>query len=108
MANEKILEILKEIKKDPKAKELFEGMEKPGSPDEAISAYAQVAEKLGYGITAEDIRVAVEQEEARRKEKTDKAVSDITELDDDELEDVAGGVSLCGLLVRFITEVIKG
>lgn len=107
MANEKILEILKEIKKDPKAKELFEGMEKPGSPDEAISAYAQVAEKLGYGITAEDIRVAVEQEEARRKEKTDKAVSDITELDDDELEDVAGGVSLCGLLVRFITEVIK-
>ena len=59
MANEKTLEILKEIKADPKAKELFKGMEKPKSPDEAIAAYAQVAEKLGYGITAEDIREAV-------------------------------------------------
>ena len=69
MANEKTLEILKEIKADPKAKELFKGMEKPKSPDEAIAAYAQVAEKLGYGITAEDIREAVKQEETIRKAK---------------------------------------
>ena len=91
MANEKTLEILKEMKADPKAKELFKGMEKPKSPDEAIAAYAQVAEKLGYGITAEDIREAVEQEEARRKAKTDKVVADMEELEDDDLENVAGG-----------------
>ena len=92
MANEKTLEILKEMKADPKAKELFEGMEKPKSPDEAIAAYAQVAEKLGYGITVEDIREAIAQEEARRKARNDKVVSDIAELDDDEVEDVAGGI----------------
>ena len=91
MATEKTLEILKKMKADPKAKELFEGMEKPTSPDEAISAYAQVAEKLGYGITTEDIREAIEQEEARRKAKTDKVVSDMEELKDDDLEGVAGG-----------------
>ena len=91
MVNEKTLEILKEIKADPKAKELFKGMEKPKSPDEAIAAYAQVAEKLGYGITAEDIREAVKQEETIRKAKTDKVVADMEELKDDDLEGVAGG-----------------
>ena len=93
MANEKTLEILKKMKADPKAKELFEGMEKPKSPDEAIAAYAQVAEKLGYGITEKDIREAIAQEEARRKARNDKVVSDIAELDDDEVEDVAGGAT---------------
>ena len=91
MANDKTLEILKEMKADPKAEELFDGMEKPASPDEMVAAYAQVAEKLGYAITAEDIREAVEQEEARRKAKTDKVVSDMEELEDDDLEGVAGG-----------------
>ena len=91
MANEKTLEILKEIKADPKAKELFKGMEKPKSPDEAIAAYAQVAEKLGYDITAEDIKEAMEQEDARRKAQTDKAMADMVALEDDDLEYVAGG-----------------
>ena len=91
MTNEKTLEILKEMKADLKAKELFEGMEKPKSPDEAIAAYAQVAEKLGYVITAEDIREAVKQEETIRKAKTDKVVADMEELKDDDLGDVAGG-----------------
>ena len=95
MANEKTLEILKKMKADPKAKELFEGMEKPTSPDEAISAYAQVAEKLGYGITTEDIREAIEQEEARHKAKTDKVVSDMEALEDDDLDNVAGGNDGC-------------
>ena len=83
MANEKTLEILKEMKADPKAKELFEGMEKLTSPDEAISAYAQVAEKLGYGITEKDIREAIKQEETKRKAKIDKVVAGMEELEDD-------------------------
>ena len=86
MASEKTLEILKKMKADPKAKELFEGMEKPTSPDEMISAYAQIAEKLGNGITEEDICEAVKQEEASRKAKTDKVVSDMEELEDDDVE----------------------
>ncbi len=95
MTNEKTIEILKEMKADPKAMELFEGMEKPKSHDEALSAYVQVAEKLGYGITEEDIREAIEEEEARRKAKTDKVVSDMEALEDDDLDNVAGGNDGC-------------
>ena len=91
MINEKTLEILKEMKADPKAKELFEGMEKPKSLDEMVSAYAQIAEKLGYNITAEDIREVAKQEDTKRKAKTDKVVSDMEALEDDDLEGVAGG-----------------
>ena len=47
MASEKTLEILKKMKEDPKAKELFDGMEKPKSLDEMVATYAQIAEKLG-------------------------------------------------------------
>ena len=100
MANEKTLEILKEIKADPKAKELFKGMEKPKSPDEAIAAYAQVAEKLGYGITEKDIREAIKQEETKRKAKIDKVVAGMEELEDDlhselQLEDQSGRNCVC-------------
>ena len=105
MTNEKTLEILKEMKADPKAKELFESMEKPNSLDEAISAYAQIAEKLGYGITAEDIRETIKQEEASRKAKTDKVVSDMEALEDDDVENVAGGIhplSGCGLVQAVV------
>ena len=108
MATEKTLEILKKMKADPKAKELFDGMEKPKSPDEAISAYAQIAEKLGYGITADDIKEAVKQEESRRKANTDKVVADMQELKDDDLEDVAGGATPlpssggCGLTQKIL------
>ena len=91
MASEKTLEILKEMKADPKARELVEGMETPTSLDEMVAAYAQVAEKLGYNITADDIREVVKMEEARRRAKTEKVVSDMEALDDDDLEGVAGG-----------------
>ena len=94
MVNEKTLEILKEMKADPKAKELFEGMEKPKSLDEMVSAYAQIAEKLGYNITAEDIREVAKQEDTKRKAKTDKVVSDMEALEDDDLEGVAGGANI--------------
>lgn len=111
MANEKALDILKEMKADPKAQELFEGMGQPISPDEVISVYARIAEKLGYGITAEDIRDVIEQEEARRKEEIDKVVADIEALEDDDLEHVAGGYAgqdeECGEAYEYIVEKLK-
>ena len=109
MTNEKTLEILKEMKADPKAKELFEGMEKPTSPDEMISAYAQIAENLGYGITEEDIRETIKQEEAKRKANTDKVVAGMEELEDDDVESVAGGrlsdILKCGEPVMRLLEI---
>ena len=57
-----------------------------------IICYAQIAAELGYDITAEEIREVVNQEEARRKGKTEKAASDIQALNDDDVENVVGGV----------------
>ena len=58
-----------------------------------ISCFAQAAAKLGHTITAEEIRKIVEQEEARRKAKAEKIASDMKVLNDDDVEDVAGGAS---------------
>ena len=58
-----------------------------------IICYAQIAAELGYDITAEEIREVVNQEEARIKAKTEKIASDMKELNDDDVEEVAGGGS---------------
>ena len=92
MSAEKTLELLKKLKEDPKAKELLDGLKNTASADDVISCYAQIAAKLGYDITAEEIREVVNQEEARRKSETEKATSDIQALNDDEVENVVGGV----------------
>ena len=67
MSAEKTLELLKKLKEDPKAKELLNGLE--------------------------EIREVVNQEEARRKSETEKIASDMKALNDDDVEDVAGGAS---------------
>ena len=91
MSAEKTLELLKKLKEDPKAKELLNGLKKPASADDVITCYAQIAAKLGYDITAEEIREVVNQEEARRKSETEKIASDMKALNDDDVENVAGG-----------------
>ena len=93
MSAEKTLELLKKLKEDPKAKELLNGLKKPASADDVITCYAQIAAKLGYAITAEEIREVVNQEEARRKSETEKIASDMKALNDDDVEDVTGGAS---------------
>ena len=50
MASEKTLEILKEMKADPKARELVEGMETPTSLDEMVAAYAFALRKGSQDI----------------------------------------------------------
>lgn len=92
MSAEKTLELLKKLKEDPKAKELLNGLKKPAPADDVITCYAQIAAKLGYAITAEEIREVVNQEEARRKSETEKISSDMEALNDDDVEDVVGGV----------------
>ena len=99
MSAEKTLELLKKLKEDPKAKELLDGLKNTAPADDVITCYAQIAAKLGYAITAEEIREVVNQEEARRKSETEKIASDMKELNDDDVEHVAGGAArymMCG------------
>ena len=91
MSKETAIKFLRELRTNEKAKELLQGMEKPKNRDDAIKAYAEVAKELGEDISAEDITQALKEIEAEIHQKTEAVSADMVELEDDDLEGVAGG-----------------
>lgn len=59
---------------------ILAGMEKPDTAEETYAAYAEIAEKLGMELSAEQIRAYLE-----------SRTTSTEQLDDEELEQVAGG-----------------
>ena len=107
ISKETAIRFLRELRTNEKAKELLQGRERPKNKDDAIKAYAEVAKELGEDISAEDITQALEEIEAEIHQKTKAVSADMVELEDDDLEDVAGGMEPCGPLVRFIKIIQK-
>ena len=91
MSKESAIKFLRELRTNEKAKELLQGMERPKNRDDAIKAYAEVAKELGEDISAEDIAQALEEIEAEIHQKTEAVSADMVELEDNDLENVAGG-----------------
>ena len=91
MSKESAIKFLRELKTNEKAKELLQGMEKPKNKDDAIKAYAEVAKELGEDISPEDITQALKEIEAEIHQKTEAVSADMVELEDNDLENVAGG-----------------
>ena len=91
MSKESAIKFLRELKTNEKAKELLQGMERPKNRDDAIKAYAEVAKELGEDISPEDIAKALEEIEAEIHQKTEAVSADMVELEDNDLENVAGG-----------------
>ena len=109
MSKESAIKFLRELKTNEKAKELLQGRERPKTKEDAIKAYAEVAKELGEDISAEDIAQALEEIEAEIHQKTEAVSSDMVELEDDDVENVAGGTIECGepmqrLINRFCWE----
>ena len=83
-------------------------MEKPKNKDDAIKAYAEVAKELGEDISAEDITQALKEIEAEIHQKTEAVSANMIDLEDDDLEDVAGGATPlpssggCGLTQKIL------
>ena len=92
MSKESAIKFLRELKTNEKAKDLLQGREKPKSKEDAIKAYAEVAKELGEDISPEDITQALEEIEAEIHQRTEAVSSDMQELKDDDLGDVAGGI----------------
>lgn len=86
-----VKEFIASFAEDEKVQELLKDLEKPESADELGAVIGQVAEKLGYDISAEDIKAALEEAEQACKAKTDGAAAQIRELPDEALDAVAGG-----------------
>ncbi|MBR5108739.1 MAG: Nif11 family protein [Clostridia bacterium] len=82
---------LKALKEKPQAKELLESVEAPKNDEERIQAYIAIAGKLGYSLTAEDFTAFEQAAAAERMRMTDAQAEALEKLDDQELEDVAGG-----------------
>ena len=108
MSKESAIKFLRELRTNEKAKELLQGMERPKNRDDAIKAYAEVAKELGEDISPEDIAKALEEIEAEIHQKTEAVSADMVELEDNDLENVAGGhifncdeILLCGLDYAF-------
>ena len=96
MSKETAIRFLRELRTNEKAKELLQGRERPKNKDDAIKAYAEVAKELGEDISAEDITQALKEIEAEIHQKTEAVSADMVELEDDDVENVAGGTIECG------------
>ena len=96
MSKESAIKFLRELKTNEKAKDLLQGREKPKSKEDAIKAFAEVAKELGEDISPEDFAQALEEIEAEIHQKTKAVSADMQELEDDDVENVAGGTIECG------------
>ena len=89
---EEVKQFLQEISTDPKAKGLMKGMKEPENVREAAAVYHEVAEKLGYQLTKNDIKTILAFMEKNQKEQTAKTECSVKQaLDDSALDAVAGG-----------------
>jgi putative sterol carrier protein len=88
------LDFLKAVKQDPMAMKTFEEISKSYLNQNMAAILSDVAKKLNYDISSEDISEALKQEDEAVKSATDKNVESIIEVDDDELSEVAGGEDL--------------
>ena len=95
MSKESAVKFLRGLRTNEKAKELLQGREKPKSKEDVIKAYVEVAAELGERISEEDLAAAMEALEAEIHQKTEAAASEMKELNDDEVDNVAGGEKGC-------------
>ena len=95
MSKESAIRFLRELGTNEKAQKLLQSKEAPKSKDDIIKAYAEVATELGEELSPEDVAIAVEEIETEIRQKTKDASSDIAELEDEDVEDVAGGDGWC-------------
>ena len=93
MAIEKVKELIKAVKTDPKAKELLQGVSEPKSEEDMIRLCVEVAPKLGFDITADEIRAGVTEMERERREKTSAGIE---KLSDEDAAKASGGICWTG------------
>ena len=88
------LDFLKAVKQDPMAMKTLKEISGSYINQNMAPILSDVAKKLNYDISSEDISEALKQEDAAVKSATDKNVESILKVDDDELSEVAGGEDL--------------
>ena len=91
MSKESALQFLNTLGTNERAKELLNNRKKPENFEEQANIYSEIASELGEQIAPEDFTQAIQDLEERIKQKTEAAASDLVALEDDHVEDIAGG-----------------
>ena len=92
MSKESALKFLNTLGKNERVLELLKAKKKPESIEEKAKIYSEAAAELGEQIAPEDFIQMTKELEERIKQKTEAAASDLVALEDDQVEDIAGGV----------------
>lgn len=92
MSKENAKQFLESYRNNEQAMKLLLEKPRPDSLEEAISLLAEVAVEVGFQTTPEEIADALTELQEARKTQTNDAVNKMEKLEDDDLEDVAGGV----------------
>jgi len=91
LSKESALQFLNTLGTNEQAKKLLKNRKKPENFEEQAKIYSEIAAELGEQITPKDFKLAVEEVEEQIRKKTEAAASDLVALEDDQVEDVAGG-----------------
>ena len=91
MVSDQINQFIEQIKSDPDAQELLKKYPKGSSREDEIKAYTEIAGQLGYTFSEAELKEAVDEKRKLRMEKTEETASQIQELSDEVLDQVAGG-----------------
>ena len=89
MSMEKLTALLDAVRTDPRAKELLKDAAEPRSEEDMIRLCADIAPKLGFDITEDEIRAGVE---AWTQERMKKTAADVEKLSDKDAEKASGGI----------------
>ena len=93
MSMEKVEELLEELKRHPEAEALMKEYRKKDTLPEFAETILSVAQRLGIEtqMDTEEIVSYLKEKESSIKAAADQTAEDIVVLDDDDVENIAGG-----------------
>lgn len=110
MAKENVEKLLEELNKHPEAEEYIKEYGKIETLSDYAGALLSAAKRLGIETQTDDAELAgyLKSMEASERKSTEQAAGDMMELEDDDLENVAGGVKCDGTNARIATRENTG
>ena len=91
MSVEKAKEFLLSLKEKAPDEAFIEKWKSAKTEDDQMQLYIEIAGSMGYDLSAAEVKEAASELEAEHRAKTLAVEQELRALDDDELENVAGG-----------------
>ena len=87
-----ISDLKEELKRNPVGLELLKNAKGTKNPEECAAVLADISARCGIEVSQAEILSMIQAEEAERNRRYEAAKEEITQLSDDDVEDVVGGV----------------